>query len=208
MCVQMDIGSVQADCWCVSRSTLVLFRLMCVQTDIIYMSVYFNDDSHQEILRSLVLIECLYKGWYVWRHVTYMKYVLSEESDLQGMNYDLHPKWHHIPYVVHFFWTGPIGHWLKVVHYIGNRYWYTAMMKCRNLNCCLTHMMYEGRNWKLNEWHNNVHFYFPYKHLELRKQTSSLKVVFLLFNINMQTSFWKRNHNAKTSPYSLRSALL
>jgi hypothetical protein len=86
MCIQIDIGSVQAD----------------VYPDIIYMSVYFNDNSHQEI-QSLVLIECLYKGWYVSRNVTYMKYVLNEESDLQGMNYDQHPKWHHIPYVVHLF---------------------------------------------------------------------------------------------------------
>ena len=27
----------------------------------------------------------------------------------------LHPKWHRIPYIVHYFWPGPIG------HYIGNR---------------------------------------------------------------------------------------
>ena len=31
----------------------------------------------------------------------------------------LHPKWHPIPYVVHYFSSGPIGLWSKVVHYIG-----------------------------------------------------------------------------------------
>jgi hypothetical protein len=30
-------------------------------------------------------------------------------------------KWHHFPFIVHYFWPGPIGVWSKEMHYIGNR---------------------------------------------------------------------------------------
>ena len=33
----------------------------------------------------------------------------------------IHPQWHPIPYIVHYFWLGPIGFWSKVVHSKGNR---------------------------------------------------------------------------------------
>ena len=33
----------------------------------------------------------------------------------------LHSKYHSIPYIVHYFWLGPMGLRSKVLHYIGNR---------------------------------------------------------------------------------------
>lgn len=35
-------------------------------------------------------------------------------SDLPG----LHPKWHPIPHIIHYFLPGPITFWSKVLHYI------------------------------------------------------------------------------------------
>lgn len=33
---------------------------------------------------------------------------------------DTGPRWHPIPYVVRYFWSGPKGLWSRVVHYVGN----------------------------------------------------------------------------------------
>jgi hypothetical protein len=42
----------------------------------------------------------------------------------------LHPKWHSIPYIVHYFWPEGYRPWSKVVHYIGNRVPFGMQMYC------------------------------------------------------------------------------
>jgi hypothetical protein len=44
----------------------------------------------------------------------------------------LHPKWHRIPYIVHYFWPGPIG------HYIGNRVPFGTQTQTLNSRCYRT----------------------------------------------------------------------
>jgi hypothetical protein len=45
--------------------------------------------------------------------------LLSAYSPYSSLS--IHPKWHPIPYIVHYFKPKLYGSWSKVVHYIGNR---------------------------------------------------------------------------------------
>ena len=48
-------------------------------------------------------------------------FLSGAQIDRLGNKPPLHPKWHYVLFIVHFFWPETYGHWSKVVHYKGNR---------------------------------------------------------------------------------------
>ena len=113
---------------------------MSFNNSVMFWSVLYIKSNNNEFQQQKSIIMCRVICIYTYKHINISNFRCRHDHIIYGKQngysifpsifptaalsdrcFWFYPKWHPIPFIVHYFWPGSIGLRSKIVHYIGNR---------------------------------------------------------------------------------------